>query len=84
MSLQKVFIGRSKCKEAEVNYYLLSEELEDSVGQYGLCVECGEEAESILRITESQNAVLTLLSLLASGGVTPIAVRDVVEDWLLM
>ena len=38
--------------------------------------------ETVADITSSQRQIQSLLDALARGGVTPAAVRDVVEDWL--
>ena len=84
VSLKTLFMGTSPCGETEVAYYLLAEESEGNGGQYGLRVEYGAETETILKITESQCAILELLAALARGAVTPVTVRDVVEDWLLL
>ena len=84
IGLQTLFIGSSACKEAEVRYYLLAEEPETDTGCYGLRVEFGGEAETIHGITASQHVILSLLSALVRGAVTPVAVRDVIEDWLLI
>ncbi|MUU12746.1 MAG: hypothetical protein EP146_15835 [Oscillibacter sp.] len=46
-------------------------------------VESGGERTEIPGITASQSGILSLLSKLMRGSVTPVAARDVVEDWLL-
>ncbi len=50
---------------------------------YGIRVESGGERTEIPGITASQSGILSLLSKLMRGSVTPVAARDVVEDWLL-
>ena len=59
-------------------------ESEDGAGHYGVCVECGMESVSIADITSSQSRILDLLTALVECGVTPVCLRDVVEDWLLV
>ena len=39
---------------------------------------------AISRVTASQCQALDLLEKLQQGTVTPVGLRDVVEDWLLM
>ena len=48
-----------------------------------LTLESGGERTEIPGITASQSGILSLLSKLMRGRVTPVAARDVVEDWLL-
>ena len=45
--------------------------------------EAGGVLEEFPGITASQSGILSLLSKLMRGSVTPVAARDVVEDWLL-
>jgi hypothetical protein len=49
---------------------------------YGVKVDMGGETASRPRLTVSRNAVSGLLEKLAKGGVTPVALNDVVDDWL--
>jgi hypothetical protein len=49
---------------------------------YGVKVDMGEESAVRPRLTVSRNAVSGLLEKLARGGVTPVALNDVVDDWL--
>ena len=60
-------------------YYSL---LEDE-GEYGVQVTMGEEAMSLRRITSVREDALSLLCALRRGTVTPVTLKDVVEDWLL-
>ena len=48
-----------------------------------LTLESGGERTEIPGITASQPGILSLLSKLMRGSVTPVAARDVVEDWLI-
>ena len=76
-------MGRRPCRGVPVDYFLLVERRDPCWEHYGICVENGSERTEIPRITVSRPRVLSLLSRLMQGGVTPIAARDVVEDWLL-
>jgi hypothetical protein len=49
---------------------------------YGVKVDMDNETASRPRLTVSRNAVGSLLRTLAKGCVTPIALDDVVDDWL--
>ena len=50
---------------------------------YGILVEGVGDREVIHGITASRLRIQTLLERLVRGRVTPVSVRDVVEDWLL-
>lgn len=79
--VRKILFGQSECCGAVVCYYLLAEEMA-GMERYGLQVCCGEEMETVPDITSSQRQIQALMAAMAKGGVTPVAVRDVVEDWL--
>ncbi len=79
--VRKIWFGQSECCGAAVCYYLVAEETAE-VERYGLQVSCGNETETVADITSSQRQIQALLDTLVRGGVTPTAVRDVVEDWL--
>ena len=76
-------MGRRPCRGVPVDYFLLVEEWDALWECYGIRVESGGERAEIQRITVSRAGILTLLSKLMRGSVTPVAARDVVEDWLL-
>ena len=76
-------MGRRPCRGVPVDYFVLVEEQDGLWEHYGICVESGGERTAIPGITVSQTGILSLLSRLMRGGVTPAAARDVVEDWLL-
>ena len=79
--MRKIWFGQSECCEASVCYYLVVEETA-GVERYGIQVCYGDETETVADITSSQRQIQSLLDALVRGGVTPAAVRDVVEDWL--
>ena len=62
--------------------YLLEEDVEDC-GAYGVQVELKGEEASVRDLSPSRQRVLELTETLARGAVTPAALRDVVDDWLL-
>ena len=66
-----------------MQYYLLAEETEGMGESYGVLVESGDDMVSIPNITHSHTQITRLLELLMRGAVTPAAVQDVVDDWLL-
>lgn len=80
--MRRVLVGRNACREQEVTYYLLVEDTEDGE-RYGVEVEMGAERVQILSITPIQCRILSLVDRLVQGGVTPVAARDVVLDWLV-
>lgn len=65
-------------EQPSVSYALLAGE-----DGYGVCVSNGEETVEIHGIAPSRERVSQLLGLLMRGRVTPVTVRDIVEDWLL-
>ncbi|MCL2004217.1 MAG: DUF6514 family protein [Oscillospiraceae bacterium] len=71
---------------AEARYSLLSEDAA-SAGPlgcelYGVQVEMGTETAGRPRLTASRASVTELLDRMVAGGVTPIGLGDVVDDWL--
>lgn len=77
--MRAFLVGRRPCRGVPVDYFLLVEEWDALWECYGIRVERTE----IPGITASQSGILSLLSKLMRGSVTPVAARDVVEDWLL-
>ncbi len=65
-----------------MRYYLLEEETEEMGTCYGVVLQCGDETAAIPDITVSRQSAVTLLEALIRGCVTPVTVRDVVDDWL--
>lgn len=77
-------MGTSCCHGETIKYYLLEDAAGSIAQQYGVFLECGSEHASLPGITVSQSRILALLDTLMSGSVTPVSLRDVVEDWLLL
>lgn len=63
---------------------MLIEELSDSIENYGVELICvnGERAR-VCNVTPSQSKIMLLLSQLMQYAVTPVTLRDIVDDWLL-
>lgn len=81
--MRSCFFGKADCLDMPVYYDLLTEELEGEKECYGLRVRCGEETAEARDLTCSQRRIQELLESLVRGAVTPVALGDVVEDWLL-
>lgn len=81
--MRAFLVGRRPCRGIPVDYFLLVEERDTFWEHYGIRVESGGERTEIPGITASQPGILSLLSKLMRGEVTPVAARYVVEDWLL-
>ena len=73
MEVQVCLVGSRLCCGVPVDYFLLVEERETRWAHYGICVESGGERTVIPAITVSQPGILSLLSRLMHGGVTPVA-----------
>ena len=76
--------GAAECKGAPIHYYLLVETLENGVETYGVLVEYLTQRTEVPGITVFRHRAEALLELLRRGRVTPVTVRDVMEDWLLI
>lgn len=82
--MRSIFMGEKRILEKELNYYLLADELENTGENYGIQVGYANgEADFVRGITFSQNQIMKLLVTLMEQTVTPVTLRDVVEDWLL-
>ena len=66
---------------ASTVYRVLEAEIE-GIPRYGLCAMRGGEAANIPDITSKREDLLALLAQLERADVPPLALRDVVEDWL--
>ena len=81
--MRSVFMGSRRLSGEVLNYHLLIEEVEDLGENYGVLLEGFGQTAAIPGITVVQNRALSLLEKLRRGAVTPVGLRDVVEDWLL-
>lgn len=82
--LRKLPVGDAECVGFPIHYYLLVETLENDTEMYGVSVEYRTERAEIPAITVFRRRAEALAELLRRGGVTPVAARDVTEDWLLV
>ena len=75
------------CQKGTLSYYLLVRPVGDPAlwagESYGVIIrdEHGEE-DCVPDISVNLERVRQLLTALADGGVTPVTLRDIVEDWL--
>lgn len=81
--LRKRLVGESRCRGFQVWYYLLEEEPEGGGTSYGVGVELEGESAAVPGLSPSRRRVEELAERLVRGTVTPVALRDVVDDWLL-
>lgn len=79
----KRLVGEGWCRAAQTRYYLLEGEPEEGGPSYGVAVELGGEAAAVSDLSPSRQRVETLAEALVRGVVTPVALRDIVDDWLL-
>ena len=79
-----MMMGERRVGESPVRYYLLVERLPGGKADYGLrlTVPGGDSAE-VRGITFSLGAIRRLLSRVMRCDVTPVSLRDIVEDWLI-
>ncbi len=80
--MRKLLVGEAQCRAFQARYYLLEEEMETS-GSYGVQIEMEDEEASVRDLSPSRQRVEALAEALVRGAVTPVALRDVVDDWLL-
>lgn len=77
--MRKLLVGEARCRASQVRYYLL----EGGPGSYGVQVELKGEAAAVPDLSPSRRKVEALAAALVRGAVTPVGLRDVVDDWLL-
>jgi hypothetical protein len=67
-----------------MEYYLVVRERETLGEEYGVKVCCpGIEEAYVCDITLSQDKILALIAALIRSTVTPVSLRDVIDDWIL-
>lgn len=79
--MERIWFGASRTPKGEVQYYLLKETCGEG-SAYGILVALEYESAEILRITVRFSEIQQLLQAMLRGTVTPVTVRDIVEDWL--
>lgn len=82
--MRSVFVGSRRLGGETVAYHLLVEEVDGLGENYGVLLEGFGRTAAIRGITAVQSRALSLLDTLRRGAVTPLSLRDVVEDWLLL
>ena len=75
--------GTAECRGKTIRYYILSERLGPKNVCFGISVVYRGEEVRILDVTREYKAIKALLRRLKRGRATPVAVRDVVDDWVL-
>lgn len=82
--MRKLLMGEAQCRTARARYYLLEEEPgEGEAVSYGIQVELEDETAAARGLSPSRQRTAELAEALVRGVVTPITLRDVVDDWLL-
>ena len=76
--MRKLLMGEARCQAFHARYYLL-----EGDASYGVRIELEEEAASVRGLSPSRRRVEALAQKLVRGMVTPVGLRDVVDDWLL-
>ena len=74
--------GKAECCGRKIWYYILSERKRREVC-FGLSVVYRDEEVQIHSVTGDYGDIRALLTRMKRGKVTPVAVRDVIEDWIL-
>ena len=82
--MRSVFMGFRRLDGGSVAYHLLVEEVEGLGENYGVRLEGFGRTAAVPGVTMDPNRALSLLEALRRGAVTPLGLRDVVEDWLLL
>lgn len=80
--MRKLFVGEAPCRASLARYYLLEGDQEEP-GSYGVRIEMEGEEASAADLSPSRQRVWELAEKLVRGIVTPVTLRDVVDDWLL-
>lgn len=84
--MYKKTIRDSRDRPMELAYYLVSEAENGDAVQYGVTIRASRAGArtdaQLCAITVSAERIEELLRLLADGSVTPVGLRDVVDDWL--
>lgn len=81
--MRKWLVGEARCRASQARYYLLEEDTEEDGPSYGVQIELEGEEAAVRDLSPSRQRVEVLAEALVRGGVTPVALRDVVDDWLL-
>ena len=77
--MRKLLVGESQCRAFPARYYLL----EGEEGSYGVQIEMKGESAAAPDLRPSRQRVKEFAERLVRGTMTPMTLRDVVDDWLL-
>ena len=80
--MREIFIGERYIEDRRYEYYLLVEAGENDWEHYGVKITADGGSAALRDITASQREIQALGALLLNFSVTPVTLRDVVEDWL--
>ncbi len=83
MEMRAYLVGSKVVGGRTVEYRLLAEPFGEQLEQYGVEITAAGISSSIGGICLSQGKILDLIRLLIRNEVTPLGLRDVVDDWLL-
>jgi len=81
--MQVTFVGKTAILGDPIRYYLVSECGRKRKSSFGLLVRYRDEQVVLTDISPHRGEMQRLLRRMLRGAVTPVAVPDVVEDWLL-
>ena len=79
--MKQIFFAAADFSGSPIHYHLLITRTGE-LTQYGVCADWRREEVSIPELSTREEAVLELLDALRRGVVPPLALRDVVDDWL--
>ena len=80
--MERIFVGAVSTPRGKIEYYLIKELCAEHGIVYGITVILEKETAEITQITTQLHKIQELLHAMLRGSVTPVTVRDIVEDWL--
>lgn len=84
--MKEILVGQRNVAGKEFAYYILADELCGAGGQageeYGVRIRSARDSMSVRGITTSADRIRNLAALLMVQTVTPVSLREIVEDWL--
>ena len=81
--MRRVLVGEARCRASQARYYLLEEVSEETGRSYGVEVHLNGETAAAANLSPCRRRVEALARALVRGTVTPLTLRDIVDDWLL-
>ena len=76
--MERLLVGEARCLGSQARYYLLEEGT-----SYGVEIWLEGESAAVRNLSPSRERAGELARRLVRGIVTPVGLRDVVDDWLL-